>query len=130
MKTLILILMFILFSGFSYSEKSELSVNEINKIVNAIYKAENSRMHPYGIMRSYCLPDDPNGQCRKGCFQTVEKWGKTLDYKNIGDFIVKLSKIYCPLETYNGNNYNKTPNANWIKNVTFFYNQNKKGKGK
>jgi len=41
----------------------------VNLLVDSIRQAENSYQHPYGIMRSYCLPGDPNGQCKKGCRQ-------------------------------------------------------------
>jgi hypothetical protein len=42
-------------------------------IADAIKRAENSKSHPYGILRAYCKPGDPNGQCRMGCLQTIDK---------------------------------------------------------
>ena len=91
---------------------------DVEKLANAIKKAENSYSHPYGILKDYCKANDPNGQCRKGCIQTIEKryrmWSKT------GDFISYLSRSYCPIGAKNDP---KGLNKNWVRNVTHFYNK-------
>ena len=64
------------------------------RLADAIQKAENSYRHPYGILKPYCKPGDPDGKCRLGCIQTIEKWRKKLSYTTDRDFIEQFSKIY------------------------------------
>ena len=88
--------------GFQYSAE---------ETCEAIRQAENSYSHPYGIMRDYCKPGDPDGQCRKGCIQTVNKrlglWNK------VDDFITYLGSSYCPPDAH-------PLNKHWVGNVKFF----------
>lgn len=85
-----------------------------DKLADAIYRAENSIEHPYGIMRDYCHKGEEK-QCRKGCIQTIEKWKMKLDYKSSEEFIRKFSEIYAPSKSH-------PLNKNWPKNVLYFYN--------
>lgn len=87
-------------------------------LADAIKVAEGSKNHPYGILRSYCKPNDPDGQCRKGCIQTIEKWKKKLTYNTNEEFIAKFGAIYCPIGASNDPN---GLNRNWVKNVTLLY---------
>jgi hypothetical protein len=96
----------------------ELCAGEINikKLARSIFLSENSASHPYGILKSYCKPNDPDGQCLKGCVQTIRKRLKTWDKTE--DFITYLSRSYAPIGSKNDpTNLNK----NWIKNVRYFY---------
>ena len=108
--------MLVLISALSTSAIAQ-SV-DIDALANAIYKAENSPKHPYGILRDYCLPNDPDGQCRKGCLQTIQK--RLRLWNGQGDFIAYLSKSYAPI---NAANDPTGLNRNWIRNVSYFYNQ-------
>lgn len=85
---------------------------DVNRLADAIKRAENSYSHPYGVMRSYCRAGDPDGQCRKGCLQTIRKRLKMWDGQ--GDFITYLGSTYCPPSAH-------YLNKHWVKNVTYFY---------
>lgn len=90
----------------------------ITSLVEAIKSAEGSKNHPYGILKPYCKPNDPNGQCRKGCIQTINKWKKKLSYTSPEDFIRQFGAIYCPIsDPRDISGLNK----NWVRNVTKFY---------
>ena len=94
---------------------------DIEKLADAIKKSENSINHPYGILKKYCKPHDPDGQCRKGCVQTIEHALK--DWDGEIDFISFLGGRYAPIGTANDP---KGLNRNWIKNVKNFYDGGKK----
>jgi hypothetical protein len=85
-----------------------------SQIASAIKLAENSHRHPYGILRKYCKPGDPDGQCRKGCIQTIEHARKDWDGK--GEFISFLGSRYCPI----GSNTDNGTCKFWVKNVLYF----------
>mgnify|MGYP001267185185 CR=1 FL=1 len=93
---------------------------DVEKLANAIYLAEGGSraVKPYGILKDYCKKGDPDGQCRKGCIQTINKRYKMWDKQ--GDFISYLSKSYCPIGAENDP---KGLNKNWVKNVSHFYNK-------
>lgn len=94
-------------------KESHASMINIQSLANAIYRAENSRSHPYGIMNTY-----KHTSPRQACINTISHRLKLWDGK--GDFITYLSKTYAPQGASNDpTNLNK----NWIKNVTFFYNK-------
>jgi hypothetical protein len=94
---------------------------DVEKLANSIKKAENSKSKPYGILRDYCKAGDIDGQCRKGCIQTINKRLKMWRSEGEpGDFISYMSKSYCPI---GASNDPKGLNKNWVKNVTHFYNQ-------
>ena len=67
----------LLWAGKAWSAE----IVDTEKLVEAIKKAEGSISHPYGIMRDYCKAGDPDGQCRKGALQTIDKWKRKLDYR-------------------------------------------------
>lgn len=90
----------------------------IEILVDAIKRAENSHKHPYGILKPYCKPNDPDGQCRKGCRQTVTKWLAKLKYSTADEFIDKFGDVFCPI---GASNDPKGLNANWKKNTKYFY---------
>lgn len=95
---------------------------EVERLADAIELAENSHAHPYGIMRSYCKAGDPDGQCRKGCIQTIQRRLQELEGKAVSeDFISYLGKFYAPVGMGKGSNDPKNLNKNWVKNVKYFY---------
>ena len=87
-----------------------------SRLADAIYLAEGGDISkPYGILKDYCKKGDPNGQCRKGCIQTINKRLRMWD--GSGDFVEYLSKSYCPIGAKNDPN---GLNKNWVKNVHYF----------
>ena len=85
----------------------------IEKLATAIYYAENSKTHPYGILAHY-----KHTTPRQACINTIksairkyEKSNKRLDY------ITFLSKTYAPVGVANDP---KGLNKNWVKNVKYF----------
>ncbi len=84
------------------------------RLVDAIGHAENSKNHPYGVLVTF-----KHTSPRQACFNTVDhalkRWLQTNQKE---DFIVFLSKTYCPIGATNDP---KNLNSNWVKNVTFFY---------
>lgn len=94
-----------LFFAFKSCARAE-GIN-INALCNAIYKAENSKSHPYGIMIKCKNP-------RQVCINTIKHALK--DFKS-GDFIAFLGSRYCPVGCSNDNGTNKY----WVRNVKFLY---------
>ena len=83
----------------------------IQRLANAIYKAENSKTHPYGIIPKY-----KHTTPRQACINTIKHALK--DWNHQGDFILFLSKRYCPIGAKNDP---KGLNKNWVKNVRYYY---------
>lgn len=90
--------------------------SEINveKLADAIYKAENSKTHPYGIMQKY-KHTSPRQACLNTINSAMKRFNKQTKEK---DFILYLSKTYCPV---GASNDPTGLNTNWVKNVKFFY---------
>lgn len=110
----------LLWSGRAWSTE----IVDTERLVTAIGRAENSWGYkPYGVMRNYCKPYDPDGQCRKGAIQTVEKWKRKLDYKSADEFIRKFAEIYAPTKG-DLRPMEKKNNPNWYRNVLYFYSRN------
>ena len=82
------------------------------RLANAIYKAENSKAHPYGILVHY-----KNTTPRKACLNTIRH--RLEQWNGQGDFISYLAQTYAPRHVFNDP---KDLNRNWIKNVRYFYN--------
>ena len=80
------------------------------QIANAIYKSENSKTHPYGILTHY-----KHTTPRQACLNTIAHAKR--DWNGKGDFIVFLGNRYCPV---GANNDPKGLNKNWVKNVRYF----------
>ena len=77
------------------------------QIVNAIFYAENSKAHPYGIMQKY-----KHTTPRQACFNTVAHARKNWDGKK--DFIKFLGSRYAPIGAKNDPH---GLNKNWVGNV-------------
>jgi hypothetical protein len=87
-----------------------------NQIANAIYKAENSKSHPYGILTHY-----KHTTPRQACINTINSAIKRFNKQNKEtDFIHFLSLTYCPTKGKHLTNDEKGLNKNWLKNVNYF----------
>ena len=92
---------------------------DLDKWADAIFKAENSVNHPYGIMLSGCTKDTPEF-CRKACkqtvFNTLVKYRKERCKDGEPD-IDCLARRYAPIGAENDPT---GLNKNWKKNVLLF----------
>ena len=87
------------------------------QIANAIFKAENSKNHPYGILAHY-----KHTTPRQACLNTIAHARR--DWNGKGEFLVFLRDRYCPLKASNDP---KGLNINWLKNVKYYLNKQKGG---
>lgn len=91
---------------------------DIDRLADAIYRAEGGAKtrHPYGILAKYKTTTP-----RQACINTIKSGIKRYKtYKGKDDFIVFLSKTYCPIGAKNDPT---GLNKNWVKNVKFYYNR-------
>lgn len=119
MLLLALVLELAMFSTAYAAYLRTVDIIDVERLADAIKRAENSDSHPYGILKAYCLPNDPDGQCRKGCIQTINK--RLRMYKSSGstlDFITYLGTTYCPVGAKNDPT---GLNRYWATNVKYFY---------
>ena len=75
-------------------------------IANAIFHAENSTRHPYGILTRY-----KHTTPRQACINTIKHARR--DWNGKGDFISFLGARYCPPSAH-------PLNKNWVRNVKHF----------
>lgn len=104
-----------LLTAYNIYALETLNSNQVNKIVYAIGRAENSKQYPYGI-RSI----DTGGNvsrakaiCRRSVINNYQRWqlsGKT------NTFFQFIGNRYAPVSA-------AKLNENWIKNVEYFYNK-------
>lgn len=92
-----------------------ISAEKLNKIVNAIYKIENSKKYPYGIKS---IPIKGNSQeereryARRICENTVRNnWIRWQKQNKPGHFLDFLANRYCPVTS------DPQGNVNWKKNI-------------
>jgi hypothetical protein len=89
----------------------------VEKLADAIYKAENSSKYPYGIksINTYGNKD----YARKICINTIKNNLKRFKKQTrYSDFIEFLGSRYCPVTIKSEYRLNK----NWVRNVRHFYN--------
>lgn len=87
---------------------------DVNKLADAIGRAENSKTHPYGILAHY-----KHTTPRQACINTINHSLKHFNEQSKEkDFIVWLSRTYCPIGAKNDPT---GLNKNWVKNVKYFY---------
>ena len=109
MKTLIILLMAATCYGSTAWE---------NSLAGAIFKAENSKTHPYGIMQTY-KTTTPRQACINSIRTNVRLWKKSGCQ---GDFIDAMARRYCP----RGDSRDVFGlNDNWSRNVKTFMKQSK-----
>jgi len=114
-RTMLVFLTFAIFTPYNMyaGEITYYKTLNIEKLADAIGKAENSKSHPYGIMVKYKQTTP-----RQACINTIKSALKR--WNGQGEFIPFLAKTYAPIGASNDpTNLNK----NWIKNVSHFYNK-------
>ncbi len=89
-----------------------------DQIANAIYKAENSKTHPYGILTHY-KHTTPRQACLNTIKSALKRFAKQTKEK---DFIHFFSLTYCPIHAKNDPH---NLNINWERNVKFFLQRRK-----
>lgn len=103
-------------SGVSLAQAEPIHYAYVNKVVDAIYKAEGGRKtrHPYGILS--VKTSNP----RQTCFEVVNwryvMWSSSSVLRK-EPFLLYLSRSYCPLN--DPRDIHKL-NKNWVNNVRFF----------
>lgn len=113
MKSLFLVLLFL---GCMFIGCNSFGADLINvdKLADAIYKAENSVKYPYGIKSINTYGDKV--LARKICINTIKNNIKRFNkQKEYTDYITFLGSRYCPPSAHK-------LNLNWVKNVKRFYN--------
>lgn len=118
-KSLVKCLIFALCIGYlSIAQAQEIPAPtiDVNRLANAIYKAENSKSHPYGILAHY-KHTSPRQACINSIKSALKHYAKQSKEK---DFILFLSKRYAPIGAKNDP---KGLNKNWVRLVKHFYNK-------
>jgi len=99
LKKLLLVMIFLGFSSYAFAQEINVEL-----LANAIYKAENSKSHPYGIMQVY-----KHTTPRQACINSIKH--RLKEWNGQGDFIVFLGLSYSPPDI----------NPNWVRLVKYFY---------
>lgn len=102
------VVVFILFR----CQPAQAEVIDVEKLVYAIGKAENSKTHPYGIMQKY-----KHTTPKQACANTVKHRLKGFTGTPQA-FIKHLAKSYCPLSDKRDTGH---LNQYWVKNVSYYY---------
>lgn len=92
---------------------------DIQKYVNAIYKAEGGQkaQYPYGIRSIKCTTKE---ECRRICENTVRnniRRYKEYGHKTYATYLEFLASRYAPI---GADNDPRNLNSNWLKNVRYF----------
>lgn len=120
MKTLIAILsLFATYGCEPCPAADRFQAMDEQRLIDAIGCAENSIAHPYGIMVRY-QTTTPRQACVNTVHHILKHW---RDSWAQGDPIEFIGRTYAPIGAAN-DPYRL--NANWVKNVKFFYNKEKK----
>lgn len=83
------------------------------RLADAIFHAENSKTHPYGILAHY-----KHTTPRQACINTINSAKRRFDKQTKEkDFIHFLSLTYCPI---GASNDPLGLNVNWERNVKYF----------
>ena len=117
MRTALILVVLTLWAPLHGAFGAETSV-DIDRLADAIYRAEGGAKtrHPYGILAKYKTTTP-----RQACINTIKSGIKRYKtYNGKDDFIVFLSKTYCPIGAKNDPT---GLNKNWVKNVKFYYNR-------
>ncbi len=110
-----LLALLILWGSVAFADTSPV---DIDKLADSIYLAEggSNTKHPYGILAKYKTTTP-----RQACINTIKSGLKRYStYTGKDDYIVFLSKTYCPIGAKNDPT---GLNKNWVKNVKFYYNK-------
>jgi hypothetical protein len=112
----ILLILGLLIAILGHSSSAWASDVNVNRLADAIYKAEASKSHPYGVLTHYKRTSP-----RQACINTIKhrlKHWKAEGSK--GDFIDYLQKSYAPIGAENDPS---NLNSNWANNVKRFYHE-------
>lgn len=117
MKSMVISLLLLLITVNAYAV-------DLDRWADAIFKAENSVNHPYGILMEGCDKDHPD-YCRKICKNTV--YNTLIKYRSTrcrpgDDDLTCLANRYCPVGSDTDNGTCKY----WKKNVKYFLNNYEK----
>lgn len=104
----VILLCIVMMCGCAYAENID-----VDKLADAIYKAENSKKYPYGIKSIDTKGDKV--YARKICINSINNNLKRYEQSDKSlDFITFMGNRYCPVSEHELNN-------NWVKNVKYFY---------
>ena len=93
--------------------KAHAETIEPERLANAIYKAENSKACPYGILHHY-----KHTTPRQACLNTIKhQYRNWLKTNQTEPFLIYLSRHYAPL---NAGNDPTGLNYYWLYNVNYF----------
>lgn len=109
--------LFILLASCTLSHANE-PIN-VNRLANAIYMSEGGAKtrHPYGILAKY-KTTTPRQACINTIKTNIRKWNKAGMTGSYKEFIVFMSKTYCPIGAKNDPT---GLNRHWVKNTTYYY---------
>jgi len=105
------VIMSVIFVSCSAKPAHASEIVNVEKLATAIYYAENSKSHPYGIMVHY-----KHTSARTACINTIRH--ALRDWNGKGDFLAFLASRYAPI---GASNDPRGLNRNWVKNVRYFY---------
>ena len=110
------------FVFFFFSSNVFASTINVDKLVEAIGKSENSQKYPYGIksINTHGNVDYAKKLCRQSVLNNIKRWERA---KKPEGFVLFMSRRYCPINAPDDPN---GLNVNWTKNVLHFYNMEAK----
>ena len=111
----------IAFSVLAWSNQALASPVNVDRLVEAIGKAENSKRFPYGIksINTHGNVEYAKKLCRQSVLNNIKRWERA---KKPEGFVLFMSRRYCPVNAPDDLN---GLNRHWAKNVTNFYNKGK-----
>ena len=117
-KTVAVLIFFSLF----FSADCFASTINVDRLVEAIGKAENSQKYPYGIksINTHGNVEYAKKLCRQSVLNNIKRWERA---KKPEGFVLFMSRRYCPINAPDDPN---GLNVNWTKNVLHFYNMEAK----
>lgn len=102
------------FLGVIPSKASQDTHPDWETLADAIYQAEDSQAHPYGIMVKYKTTTP-----RQACINTCKhKWLDWLEAGKPGSYMEYLASKYAPI---GASNDPTGLNKNWLPNVRYYY---------
>jgi hypothetical protein len=95
-----------------FTSSASLSNQYVNRMADAIKRAENSKRYPYGVMMGRRLSER---EARRICINTIRnnhtRW---IKLGKPGEFVSYLGAVYCPPSI------DPVGHANWVRNVQRF----------
>ena len=124
-KELVLIILTILLTSAKWCGSAWAEEYTDEEVCSAIKVIENSKNHPYGILKPYCTAKTED-KCLKGCLQTVQNNRVRYEKSHVpGDnYFQFLAKRYCPIDSDTDNG----TCVNWYPNLMYHLAHPEKGK--